>query len=168
MPPAWHSLTFDVPADVATDDAEQTKVIKSALENMEIGDCAPLLAQQDLSSEDWRKVVLECFEFQNDRGWRLYDENGVLLDEPPDCPASGFNHESLIADVGLDYYSISSSSTSGCRAEEPQGSPVKSDDGARDPLPDLDLLRVRTHDALAGLTTNAFLARFFARQRARA
>ena len=72
MPPAWHSLAFDVPADVATDDAEQTNVIKSALENMEIGDCAPLLDREDLSSEDWRKVVLECFEFQDGRvpGWK--------------------------------------------------------------------------------------------------
>ena len=71
MPPPWHSLTLDVPADVATDDAERSNVIKSALENMEIGDCAPLLDRQDLSADDWRRVVLECIEFEDGRGWRL-------------------------------------------------------------------------------------------------
>ena len=48
MPPAWHSLTFDVPADVANDDMKHSDVIKSALERiqerMEVGDCAPLFS----------------------------------------------------------------------------------------------------------------------------
>ena len=81
MAPQWLSLKLDVPADMATDDSEPSEVIKSVLELMEVGDYAPLLDRQDLSSEDWRRVVLECIEFEDGRGWRLYDENGVLLDD---------------------------------------------------------------------------------------
>ena len=59
----------------------------------------------------------------------------------------GFNHESLVADVGLEYYSISFSPSRVCRAEEPlhEASP-QPDDGQRDPQLDLDLLRVRTKE----------------------
>ena len=60
MAPQWLSLKLDVPADMATDDSEPSEVIKSVLELMEVGDYAPLLDRQDLSSDDWRKVVHEC------------------------------------------------------------------------------------------------------------
>ena len=68
MAPPWLSVKLDVPADMATDDSEPSEVIKSVLELMEVGDYAPLLDRQDLSSEDWRRVVLEWLH--RVRGWQ--------------------------------------------------------------------------------------------------
>ena len=81
MAPQWFSLKLDVPADMATNDLERSEVIKSVLELMEVGDYAPLLDRQDLSSEDWRRVVLECIEFEDGRGWRAHAHDDLTIAE---------------------------------------------------------------------------------------
>ena len=71
MAPPWLSVKLDVPADMATDDSEPSDLVKSVIELMEVGDFCPLLDRQDLSADVWRRVILECIEFEDGRGWRL-------------------------------------------------------------------------------------------------
>ena len=101
-------------------------------------DAFAVLDRNDLSSEGWRQVILECNEKDLQRVWYLKDENGALLDEPEaGCPASGFSEESLINDIGLEYYCVPPP-----RADPPLPPPVEPNGVPG--LPDeLDNCRVR-------------------------
>ena len=59
--------------------------------------------------DSWRKVILRCIEDGlegHTQSWQLLDENGAPLDEPPDCPRGGFDIESLLRDIGTEYYDV--------------------------------------------------------------
>ena len=98
--PPWGEAAIELAEWLVGDGAD---AVKEAVEECEVG---AALAVEDWIPPDgpWRKVFLLR---QADNKWVLLDEGGAVLDEPDaGCPASGFSKESLLADVGLDYYRV--------------------------------------------------------------
>ena len=98
------AMTFEgrMAAHIAASDIEDPiDAIKAAVLSTEIGDT---IALQDRNHHEhpWRKIYL--WRIEHDK-WRLYDENHFGLDDDEDgCPFSGFSTESILADIGMHYY----------------------------------------------------------------
>ena len=82
----------------------------------------------------WRRIFLVR---QSEERWTLHKEDGVVIDEPDaGCPAEGFSTESVLSDVGMEYYSIAA-------VDEKDAPEPAQDDAAVD---DYDLKRGRLKD----------------------
>ena len=106
MASVWATLRVEQRGELK-DDLE----LRSKVTNGVVGDQLAVLDRHDLSNEVWRKVILERIENETfpHLCWALKSENGELVDEPPDCPKDGFSEESLLLDIGTEYYCVPTS-----------------------------------------------------------
>ena len=90
-------------ANIMAEEVEREGGIKEVIDTLAKGDYIALLDRNDLEAP-LRKVFLRREDDEDDR-YTLHDEHGTLIDEPEaGCPGAGFTKESVLADVGMDYY----------------------------------------------------------------
>ena len=103
MPTPWDVL-FEK-QELATIDVVRDNIKEGCIEGEEFA----LLDRYDLGGTTWRKVIVRC-QKDSTMGaqpvFTLLDEHGALLHEPPDCPQDGFSQESLLLDIGTEYYDV--------------------------------------------------------------
>ena len=79
--------------------------LKNAVQAGEAGDGFAVLDRNDLETATWRRVVL-CTD-GDAQAWHLKDEHGDVIDEPEHgCPAAGFDVDSLLLEIGTEYYDV--------------------------------------------------------------
>ena len=98
--------TFEgrVAAHIAVADiADPIEAIKDVVLSAYIGETIALRDRNHHNSP-WRKIYLCKIEHEK---WRLSDvENFGLNEENDGCPFSGFSTESIIDDIGMEYYTV--------------------------------------------------------------
>ena len=78
MVSAWATLRAE-----QLDELNEDHKLRYAVMNGEVGDMLAVFDRQDLTTESWRKVILECIESELlTTRWVLKSENGELLDKP--------------------------------------------------------------------------------------
>ena len=92
--------------------------LKDLVQSATVGE---VLAVRDRNEHDgnWRQVFLHQ---ESEDTWKLHDDFGETIDEPDDgCPETGFTTESVLSDVGMDFYALSEEMDEEVDTEPPKG-----------------------------------------------